>query len=44
MAPGSGLCVNYTTSRAILSDAVCLVRGDRFYTADYTPKNLTNWG
>jgi len=44
MAPGSGLCVNFTTSYAILSDAVSLVRGDRFYTADYTPKNLTNWG
>lgn len=44
MSPGSGLCVNFTTSRAILSDAVALVRGDRFYTADYTPKNLTNWG
>lgn len=44
MSPGSGLCVNYTTSRAILSDAVGLVRGDRFYTTDYTPKNLTNWG
>jgi len=44
MSPGSGLCVNYTTSRAILSDAVALVRGDRFYTIDYTPKNLTNWG
>jgi hypothetical protein len=42
--PGSGLCVNFTTSRAILSDAVGLVRGDRFYTVDYTPKNLTNWG
>ncbi|KAI5867841.1 linoleate diol synthase precursor [Durotheca rogersii] len=42
--PGSGLCVNVTTSRAILSDAVALVRGDRFYTADYTPTNLTNWG
>jgi len=42
--PGSGLCVNYTISRAILSDAVGLVRGDRFYTVDYTPKNLTNWG
>ncbi|KAH7303488.1 linoleate diol synthase [Stachybotrys elegans] len=41
---GSGLCVNYTTSRAILSDAVALVRGDRFYTIDYTPRNLTNWG
>jgi len=44
MSPGSGLCVNYTTSRAILSDAVALVRGDRFYTLDYTSKNLTNWG
>ncbi|KAK3985352.1 heme peroxidase [Cladorrhinum sp. PSN332] len=44
MSPGSGLCVNYTTSRAILSDAVTLIRGDRFYTLDYTPKNVTNWG
>ncbi|KAK3374288.1 linoleate diol synthase precursor [Lasiosphaeria ovina] len=44
MTPGSGLCVNYTTSRAILSDAVTLIRGDRFYTVDYTPKNITNWG
>ena len=44
MVPGSGLCPNFTTSRAILSDAVSLVRGDRFYTVDYTPKHLTNWG
>jgi linoleate 8R-lipoxygenase / 9,12-octadecadienoate 8-hydroperoxide 8R-isomerase len=42
--PGSGLCTNFTTSRAILSDAVALVRGDRFYTIDYTPRHLTNWG
>jgi len=42
--PGSGLCVNFTTSRAILSDAVSLVRGDRFYTTDFTGKALTNWG
>ena len=41
---GSGLCTSFTISRAILSDAVALVRGDRFYTIDYTPKNLTNWG
>ncbi|KAM0810129.1 hypothetical protein AB5N19_10477 [Seiridium cardinale] len=41
---GSGICVGYTTSQAILSDAVGLVRGDRFYTVDYTPRNLTNWG
>ncbi|KAI1608029.1 fatty acid oxygenase [Exophiala viscosa] len=42
--PGSGLCTSFTISRAILSDAVALVRGDRFYTVDYTPANLTNWG
>lgn len=44
MTPGSGLCPSYTVSRAVLSDAVALVRGDRFYTVDYTPKNLTNFG
>jgi hypothetical protein len=44
MKPASGLCASYTTSRAILSDAVSLVRSDRFYTVDYTPQNLTNWG
>jgi hypothetical protein len=32
MAPGAGLCPNQTIGRAILSDAVALVRGDRFYT------------
>ena len=41
---GVGVAPTYTISRAILSDAVALVRGDRFYTIDYTPKNLTNWG
>ena len=44
VTPGSGLCPSFTVSRAILSDAVVLVRGDRFYMIDYTPKNLTNWG
>ncbi|KAI0640160.1 heme peroxidase [Trametes polyzona] len=44
MGPGSGLCCGYTMMRAILSDAICLVRGDRFYTTDYTPGNLTAWG
>ena len=43
-APGSGLCPSFTVSRAVLSDAVSLVRGDRFYTTDYTPRNLTSWG
>lgn len=32
LVPGSGLCPGYTISRTILSDAVALVRGDRFYT------------
>ncbi|KAK7740928.1 hypothetical protein SLS53_004991 [Cytospora paraplurivora] len=44
MSPGSGLCGTVTMTTAILSDAVSLVRGDRFYTIDYTPKLLTNWG
>ncbi|KAF3936797.1 hypothetical protein ABW19_dt0203465 [Dactylella cylindrospora] len=44
MAPGAGLLPGFTISTAILSDAVALVRGDRFYTVDYTTGNLTNWG
>lgn len=44
MEPGSGLCPSYTVSRGVLSDAVALVRGDRFYTTSYHPKALTNWG
>lgn len=31
-------------TRAILADAISLVRGDRFFTVDYTPANLTAWG
>ena len=42
--PGSGLCPGFTISKAILSDAVALVRGDRFYTLDYNATCLTNWG
>ncbi|KZT06599.1 heme peroxidase [Laetiporus sulphureus 93-53] len=42
--PGAGLCPGYTISRAILADAVCLTRGDRFLTVDLTPFNLTTWG
>ena len=34
----------YTISRAILSDAIALTRGDRFFTTDCTPYNLTAWG
>ena len=32
---GAGLCPGYTISRAILADAVALVRGDRFLTTDF---------
>jgi hypothetical protein len=42
--PGSGLCLGFTMATAILADAVALVRGDRFYTVDYSPANLTNFG
>ncbi|XPS69327.1 hypothetical protein M3J09_001604 [Ascochyta lentis] len=42
--PGSGLCAGFTTSRIALSDALALVRGDRFYTVDYTPNHLTSFG
>jgi linoleate 10R-lipoxygenase len=38
------LCTGYTISRAILADAIALTRGDRFYTADFTPYNMTAWG
>ncbi|KAI6900680.1 heme peroxidase [Hortaea werneckii] len=44
LVPGSGLCPSYTVSRGVLSDAVALVRGDRFYTSAYTPTHLTNFG
>lgn len=32
MVPGVGIAPTYTISRAVLSDAVALVRGDRHYT------------
>lgn len=38
--PGAGLCPGYTISRAILADAVCLTRGDRFLTVDFTRRYL----
>jgi hypothetical protein len=38
------LDVGYTISRAILSDAIALTRGDRHFTHDYTPHNLTAAG
>ncbi|KAF2860876.1 linoleate diol synthase [Piedraia hortae CBS 480.64] len=44
MEPGSGLCPPFTVSRAVLADAVALVRGDCFYTTSCTPGLLTNFG
>lgn len=44
MVPGVGIAPTYTISRVVLSDAVSLVRGDRYYTTDYHPGYLTNWG
>ncbi|KAF8630607.1 hypothetical protein AX15_002834 [Amanita polypyramis BW_CC] len=34
----------YTMTKAILADAVRLIQGDRFYTMDFSPRNLTSWG
>jgi hypothetical protein len=44
VTPGSGLCAGSTTTRAVLSHALALVRGDRFYTNDYNPLHLTAFG
>lgn len=44
MDPGCGGCPPYTVGRAVFSDAVTLVRSDRFLTLDYTASTLTNWG
>lgn len=41
---GNGLCPNYTTAFAILSDAVALVRSDRFHSKEATYYNLTTFG
>ncbi|KAI6041268.1 heme peroxidase [Pisolithus marmoratus] len=44
VTPGAGLCPGYTIARAILSDAIALTRGDRFFNQDFTPYNYTAWG
>ncbi|KAI5803941.1 heme peroxidase [Geopyxis carbonaria] len=41
---GMGLCAPYTVTRAVFSDAITLVRSDRFLTTDYLASNLTSWG
>ncbi|KAG2185399.1 hypothetical protein INT44_002190 [Umbelopsis vinacea] len=40
----AGMHMPYTMGRAILSDAVNLLRNDRFFVTENTPANLTNWG
>ncbi|KAG6915284.1 hypothetical protein DXG01_012306 [Tephrocybe rancida] len=44
LTDGSRFACGYTTTRGVLGDAIALVRGDRFYTSDFTPLNLTTWG
>ncbi|KAH9481020.1 Psi-producing oxygenase A [Psilocybe cubensis] len=44
VASGSQLAAGYTLTRAVLGDALVLIRGDRFFTTDFTPNNLTTWG
>ncbi|KAF7304164.1 Heme peroxidase [Mycena indigotica] len=44
LRPGVRLSSGYTLMRAILADALALIRGDRFFTTDFTPWNLTAWG
>ncbi|TFK61201.1 heme peroxidase [Pluteus cervinus] len=41
---GLRFAAGYTMTRAVLGDAIALVRGDRYYTTDFTPGNLTVWG
>ncbi|KAG6917742.1 hypothetical protein DXG01_001280 [Tephrocybe rancida] len=44
LTDGSRFAAGYTTTRGVLGDAIAMVRGDRFYTSNFTPNNLTTWG
>ncbi|KAJ3760774.1 heme peroxidase [Lentinula raphanica] len=44
LSEGLRFACGYTMTRAILGDAIALVRGDRYYTTEFTPANLTTWG
>ncbi|KAF8510671.1 hypothetical protein BU17DRAFT_97881 [Hysterangium stoloniferum] len=35
--------IEHSSSKLVI-DAIALTRGDRFFTADFTPANLTAWG
>jgi hypothetical protein len=39
-----GWCLGHTIGKAILADAFCSIRQDRFYTDDFTPEVYTAWG
>ncbi|TFK61373.1 heme peroxidase [Pluteus cervinus] len=41
---GLRFAAGYTMTRAVLGDAIALVRGDRFATASFSPAHLTTWG
>ncbi|KAG6905236.1 hypothetical protein DXG01_004057 [Tephrocybe rancida] len=44
LTDGSRFACGYTITRGVLGDTIALVRGDRSYTSDFTPLNLTTWG
>ncbi|KAF8662084.1 hypothetical protein AX16_001194 [Volvariella volvacea WC 439] len=44
LSGGLRFACGYTMTQAVLADAIALVRGDRYYTTDFTPANLTTWG
>ncbi|WPH03723.1 Hypothetical protein R9X50_00660600 [Acrodontium crateriforme] len=43
-SPGVGISPTYTIGRAVLADAITLIRSDRFLTLDFNVANLTAWG
>ncbi|KAF8628091.1 hypothetical protein AX15_004094 [Amanita polypyramis BW_CC] len=44
LSPGLRFSCGYTMTRAVLTDAICLIRGDRFYTTCFSPAFMTSWG
>ncbi|KAF8516240.1 heme peroxidase [Gautieria morchelliformis] len=44
LSSGMRFSCGYTMTKAVLGDAIALVRGDRFYTTSYTPATMTAWG
>ncbi|KAF8627576.1 hypothetical protein AX15_004356 [Amanita polypyramis BW_CC] len=44
LSPGLRFSCGYTMTRAVLSDAICLIRGDRFFSTCFSPAFMTSWG